>query len=98
MPKIETIDLVKIQCNLIDNRYHQGSRVLNTFVPDRSYGQLLIIKPGFLIGLKKINAEFDFTEVWFIDQNNRPLEMEDNINITLMIGSHNNRLLIYILI
>ena len=44
--------------------------------------------------LKTTNAEFSFIEIWFTDQNNRPLEIEDNItliilhlNITLIIGT-----------
>ena len=36
--------------------------------------------------LKTTNAEFSFTEIWFTDQNNRPLEIEDNVYITLIIG------------
>ena len=36
--------------------------------------------------LKTTNAEFLFIEIWFIDQNNRPLEIEDNVNIVLIIG------------
>ena len=36
--------------------------------------------------LKTTNAEFSFVQVWFTDQNNRPLEIEDNGNITLIIG------------
>ena len=36
--------------------------------------------------LKTVNAEFSFIEIWFTDQNNRPLEIEDNVNITLIIG------------
>ena len=32
------------------------------------------------------NTEFSFTEVWFTDQNNKPLEIEDNLNLTLIIG------------
>ena len=36
--------------------------------------------------LKTINAEFSFIEIWLTDQNNRPLEIEDNVNITLIIG------------
>ena len=35
--------------------------------------------------LKTTNAEFSFTEIWFTNQNNRPLETEDNVNITLII-------------
>ena len=38
--------------------------------------------------LKTTNAEFQFVEVWFTDQNNRPLEIEDSVNITLIIGLH----------
>ena len=37
--------------------------------------------------LKTTNAEFLFIEVWFTDQNNRPLEMENNVNLTLIIGT-----------
>ena len=36
--------------------------------------------------LKTTNAEFSFNEIWFTDQNNRPLEIEDHVNITLIIG------------
>ena len=32
------------------------------------------------------NGEFSFIEVWFTDQNSRPLEIEDFVNITLIIG------------
>ena len=37
--------------------------------------------------LKTTNAEVQSIEVWFTDQNNRPLEIEDNVNITLMTGT-----------
>ena len=37
--------------------------------------------------LKTTNAEFLFIEVWFTDQNNRPLEIENNVNLTLIIGT-----------
>ena len=37
--------------------------------------------------LKTTNAEFSSIEVWFTDQNNRPLEIEDDVNITLIIGT-----------
>ena len=36
--------------------------------------------------LKTTNTEFSFIEIWFTDQNNRPLEMEDKVNITLISG------------
>ena len=37
--------------------------------------------------LKRTNAEFSFIEIWLTDQNNRPLEIEDDMNITLIIGT-----------
>ena len=36
--------------------------------------------------LKTTNAEFQSIQVWFTDQNNKPLEIEDNANIALIIG------------
>ena len=57
-----------------------------TFVPNKQFGQLITISPHLLMILKTTNAEFQFIEVWFTDQNNRPLEIEDNVNITLIIG------------
>ena len=36
--------------------------------------------------LKSTNAEFQFVKVLFTDQNTRPLEMEDSVNVTSIIG------------
>ena len=33
-----------------------------------------------------VNTEFSSVEVWFIDQSSKPLEIEDNVNLTLIIG------------
>ena len=32
------------------------------------------------------NTEFSFIEVWLTDQNSEPLEIKDNVNLTLIIG------------
>ena len=31
-------------------------------------------------------TKFSFIEVWLTDQNSEPLEIEDNVNLTLIIG------------
>ena len=36
--------------------------------------------------LDTTNKEFSFIEVWFTDQNSEPLEIEDKVNLTLIIG------------
>ena len=56
------------------------------FVPNTQFGQLITISSHSLMILKTTNTEFQFVEVWFTDQNNRPLEIEDSVNITLIIG------------
>ena len=32
-----------------------------------------------------VNPEFSFIEVWFTDQNSKQLEIENNVNMTLLI-------------
>ena len=72
--------------SLVNNSCQQASKVLFTFVPTKQFGQLITISPLLLTTPKTTDAEFEFIELWFTDQNNRPLEIEDSINITLIIG------------
>ena len=83
VPKLESVEVVLVNCN----NYQQSSKVLFTFAPHKQFGQLITIAPHSLTMLKTNNAEFQFIEVWFTDQNNRPLEIEDNVKITLIIGT-----------
>ena len=86
IPRLETLEVVLPHCNLVNNSYQQASKVLFTFVPNKQFGQLITITPHSSTMLKITNAEFSFIEIWFTDQNNRPLEREGNVNITLIIG------------
>ena len=86
-PKLENVEVVLVHCNLVNNAYQQHSRVLFTFVPTKQYGQLISISPKSLIFLKTMNTEFSEIEVWFTDQNNKALEIEDNVNISLIINT-----------
>ena len=36
--------------------------------------------------MNTINTEFSHIEIWFTDQFIKPLEIEDNVNLTLIIG------------
>ena len=86
VPKLEVVEVFLVYCNLVNNSYQQASKVLFTFVPNKQFGQLITITPHSPAMIKTNNAEFSFIEIWFTDQNNRPLEIEDNVNITLIIG------------
>ena len=89
VPKLESVGLVLVHCNLVNNSYQQASKVLFTFVLNKTNGQLITVSPETLIMLKTINTEFSFIEIWFTDQDNRPLEIEDSVNISLIIGIGN---------
>ena len=84
VPYLEITEVVLIHCNVLDNRNQQNSRVLYSFVPNKSFGQLLDVSPKNFIFL--IDSEFSYFEVWFTNQNYNPLEIEHKINITLVIN------------
>ena len=87
VPKLESIEVVLVYCNLVNNNYQQVSKVLFTFVPNKQFGRLITIAPHSPTMLKTTNAEFSFIKVWFTNQNNRPLEIKDYVNITLITGT-----------
>ena len=87
VPRLENVEEVLVHCNLVNNSYQQHSRVLFTFVPTKRYGQLISISPHSLVFLKTMNTEFSEIEIWFTDQNNNALEIEDNVNISLIINT-----------
>ena len=70
MPKLEAVEVVLANCNLVNNNYQEASKALFTFVPNKQFGQLITITLHSPIMLKTTNAEFSLTEIWFTDQNN----------------------------
>ena len=87
VPRLENVEVVLVHCNLVNNSYQQASRALFTFVPNKQYGQLISISPNSLIFLKTMNTEFSEIEIWCTDPNNNSLEIEDNVNISLIINT-----------
>ena len=60
LPHLDITEVVLVQCNI----YQQDSRVLYTFVLNKSFGHLLDISPKKIIFLKTFNSEFSYIEVW----------------------------------
>ena len=85
VPSLEVVEVVLVQCNLVDNQYQQKSEVLYIFTPNKSYAYFLNVEPSNLVFLKTYNTGFDEIMITFIDQNGRPLEIEDKVNLTLPI-------------
>ena len=73
---------------IANNGYQQDSRVLYTFVPNKSFGSLLEISPTNQIFSKIFDSEYYEIKVWFTVQNSQPLEIEDRTNLTMVIKDY----------
>ena len=76
-----------MHCNLVNNNYQQVSKSLITFVPNKQFDQLITVVPHSLTFQNTTNTEFSSIEAWSTYQNSKPLETEDNVNMTLIIAS-----------
>ena len=87
---LEITEVVLMHCNIVNENYQQNSRVMYTFVPDKSFGKLLDIIRNYSlknsIFLKNFDSEFSYIEMWFTDQNSKLIDICDRINITLVIN------------
>ena len=86
IPKLEIVEVVLVHCNLVKNDYQHTSKVLFMFVPNKKFGQLINISPHTFTMMNTVNNEFSSVEVWFTNQASKTLEVEDNVNITLIVG------------
>ena len=86
VPKLESAEVVLVHCNLVKNDYQHASKVSFSFVPNKQFGQLLTISPHVFTMMNTVSTEFSSVEVLFTDQSSKPLEIKDNVNITLIIG------------
>ena len=84
--KLESVEAALVYCNLVKNDYQHTSKVLFSFAPNKQFGQLINISTHSLTMMNTVNTEFSFVEVWFTDQTSKALEIEDNVNLTLIIG------------
>ena len=84
--KLESVEFVLVHCNLVKNDYQHTSKVLFTFVPNKQFWQLINISPHSLSMMNAFNAEFSSVEIWFTDQASKALEIEGNVDLTLIIG------------
>ena len=86
VPKLVFVEVVLVYCNLVKNDYQHSSKVLFSCIPNKQFGQLTNTSPNTLTMMNTIKTEFSFVEVWFTDQISKALEIEDNVNLTLIIG------------
>ena len=85
VPKLEVVRNVLVFCNLVENVYLQDSNLLFSFVPNSRFGSLLSITPQVLKCRDTVDSIFDYIEISFADQNGRPLEIDDDITVRIII-------------
>ena len=76
----ERVEVVLVRRNLPDNQYQQISEVLYTFAPQKN------VKASNLVFLKIHINEFDEIIITFTDENGRPLETENKVDLTLLVN------------
>ena len=68
VPKLESVEVVLVHCNLVKNYYQHSSKVLFSFVPNKQPGQLINISQWSPIMMNMLNTEFSYVEAWFTNQ------------------------------
>ena len=56
VPKLESVEVVLVHCNLVNSNYQQASKLLFTFVTNKQFGQLRNIAPHSLTMLSTTNT------------------------------------------
>ena len=54
---LEIIEVVLVYFTFVNNDYQHDARVLYTFIPNKSFGQLLDLSPKYLAILKNFDSE-----------------------------------------
>ena len=58
VPNLESVEVVLVHCNLVKSDYQHTSKVLFSFVPNKQFGQLIIISLHSLTMMNTVNTEF----------------------------------------
>ena len=72
VPKLEIVRNVLVFCNLVQNAYLLGSKLLFSFFPNSRFGNLLSVTPKVFKYCGTVDSIFGYIEISFIDQNGRP--------------------------
>ena len=57
VPILEAVEVVIVQCNLVEDQYQQKSEILYISTPNKSDAYLLNVEPSNLVFLKTHNTE-----------------------------------------
>ena len=93
IPSLEVVEVVLVQCNLVDSQHQRNSEVLYTFKRNKYYAYFLNVEPSNLVFLKTYNTQFDEIIITFTDQNGRLLHsLLVNRSATLFYRTKNKKM------
>ena len=67
VPKLESVEVILVNRNLVNSNSQQASKVLFIFVQNKKFGQFITVAPQSLTMLNTKNREFSSIEVCFTD-------------------------------
>ena len=85
VPRLVIVRNILVFFCLVENVYLQDSKLVFSFVPNSRFGSLLSIAPQVLKYCDTVDSIYDYIEISFADQNDRPLEIDDDITVTIII-------------
>ena len=85
VPRLDIVRNVLVFCTLVENVYLKDSKLLFSFVPNSIFGSLLSVTLQVLKYCDTVDSIFDHIEISFTDQNGRPLEIDDDITVSIII-------------
>ena len=83
--KLEIVRNFLTFCNLVQNVYLRYSKLLFYFVPNFRFGSILSITPQVLKYCDTVDSIFDYIEISVTDQNGWPLQIDDDITVSIII-------------
>ena len=84
--KLDSVEVILVHCNLVENDYQHTSKALFTFALNKRFFEVINIWSHSLTMMNTVNTEFSFAEVWFTNKTTNSLEIEDDANLTLING------------
>ena len=85
IPNVDKVKFLKTYCNLIDNR-EDNEFLTNVFIKGYISEQVTYENDNIYKSKNILNTNFDFIEICIKDQNNRPVNLKNLLQISIYIS------------
>lgn len=92
-PQVSVVSSFILTCSLINNNYAVPNNLIYSFSPQGTIGEQFTIAPNQLVFIDVLPAQYSRFQVTFIDQNFRPVAIQDpNMIIQIVISEEGDNL------